>query len=114
MRRIPIIAGLALGVVLVTVTFLVRPTQAVNDPCFTSCGGGADSYISQKFQECLSKPGAVSWASHCFDAADGHVGSYHYSCSWFSLCPTPQNPMQVCAGGFGGGNVIDPTNPYCL
>lgn len=112
MRRIPIFAGLALVVVLATVTLLVKPTHATNDPCFTGCGN-ADAFISQKFQECSSHGGS-SFQSHCFEAADGHVGSYHYSCSWFYWCPTPQNPMQGCGGGFGGGNVIDPTDPFCL
>ena len=81
MKRIPFVAGLALAAVLVTVTILVRPTLATSEPVYCSCGS-AGAYINQKYQECMSQPGAPTFGSHCYDPSDGNPGSYHYSCSW--------------------------------
>jgi len=117
MRRLPFFAGLALSFVLATVAILVRPAYATNDPVYCGCGN-ADAYISQKFQECSSHSNS-SFNSHCTEATEGHPGSYHYSCSWGYSCPGYDdygnwNPFKYCAGGFGGGNVVDPTDPSCL
>jgi hypothetical protein len=120
MKRIPLVAGVVLVVVLVTVGVLVRSTHATNDPVFCSCGS-ASSYISQKYADCMYHGGNPTGQTHCFDAADGNPGSYSYSCSWGPYpCPGPDpdpggpyNPYKMCGGGFGGGNVIDPTDPSC-
>jgi hypothetical protein len=132
MKRIPYFAALALAVVLATVTFFVRPTQAVNDPCYDSCGSGADARISSMSTECSNTAASqspiipdVTFTSHCTDAADGHAGGYSYSCSWHWFRSPPPPGINCydyyvdgkgCAGGggFGGGNTIDPTNAACL
>jgi hypothetical protein len=118
MKRVPLIAGLALAVVLLTVGVLVRPAFATNDPVYCSCGG-ADSLISQKYQECMSH-GNPTFTSHCTEATGGNPGSYSYSCSWHYSCPGPDpdpggpyNPFKQCGGGFGGGNIVDPTDASC-
>ena len=116
MKRIPLLAVLALAVVLVTVGVLVRPAYAISDPVYCSCDS-AGSFIDQKYQECMSHPNPT-FNSHCFDASEGNPGSYSYSCSWWYLCPGYDpypfwNDHKVCGGGFGGGNVIDPTDPSC-
>jgi hypothetical protein len=116
MKRIPLVGGLALAVVLVTVGVLVWPAYAVSGAVYCSCGG-AEDYIGQKYADCMSHGGAT-FNSHCFDASEGNPGSYSYSCSWTYLCPGYDpypvwNDHKVCGGGFGGGNVIDPTDPSC-
>ena len=110
MKRIPLFAGLALAVVLATVTFLVRPTQALNDPCYDTCND-ASQRIGEMLGECYSHSNAT-FNSSCTDAADGHAGGYSYSCSWMNCYY--QNGWQCSGGGFGGGATIDPTNAACL
>jgi hypothetical protein len=113
MRRIPLVSGAALLIVLANVSLLIRPAHAVNDPCFVSCGSG-DDYVSQKFMECTAPEHAgATFTGHCTEATDGHVGSYSYSCTWQN-CFYQNGGWHCTAGGFGGGNVIDPTNGACL
>lgn len=129
MKRLPYFAGLALVVVLTTVTILVRPTQAVDDPCYDSCSEAQDR-INAMQTECYTQAAAqspvspnVTFNSNCEEANGGNNGGYSYSCSW-NWFRTPPPPGISCytyygtacagGGGFGGGNKIDPNDAACL
>jgi hypothetical protein len=120
MKRIPYFAGLALAVVLATVTVFVWPTQAINDPCYDSCGDAAQ-HISDMSNQCYVQaansspvsPG-VTFNSTCTDPFDGHPGGYSYSCSWHWFRGLPCSSDCAGGGGFGGGNTINPNDAACL
>jgi hypothetical protein len=124
MKRIPVFAGLALVAVMATVTFLVRPTQAENDPCYDSCGD-ASQRISDMSSECYSRAQSqspiypeINFNSGCTDPSGGNPGSYNYSCTWHWVYTPPGCYFPSCVtyggGGFGGGGKIDPTDAACL
>jgi hypothetical protein len=118
MKRIPLFAGLALAVVLVTVTMLVRVTHATNDSCYANCSD-AQQHMAQMLSACeaAAAPHTPTWSSYCHEATESGPGGYGYSCSWGGVTIPPGCYMPSCAqgygGGFGGGNKIDPNDAAC-
>src|SRR5215471_14884170 len=88
MKRIAIVAGLALAVVLATVTVFLRSSQAVDDPCYDSCND-AQERIGEMSYQCYTRADAespivpdVTFNNNCTEADGGQNGGYSYACSW--------------------------------
>lgn len=114
MKRIPVVAALALLMVGYLAFRVTRDVQAYSDPCFSGCSAALD-YISTKAAACASSPYAMNFTSWCtMDSGGSPNGGYGYQCTpicYPGNCYGP--PSQCCPGGqnaFGGGGVI---HDYC-
>jgi hypothetical protein len=108
MKRIPLIAAIALLSVASVVFVFNRTVVAKDDPCFSSCGP-AVTYISQKANDCSNLSGSHIFTSDCtMDSGGTGNGGYWYACQP-GPCTSGNN---YCQGetGFGGGASI---HPYC-
>src|ERR1700730_15164622 len=122
MKRIPLVSGLALVLVLFSVTKLARVVHATG-PCFKTCES-AQQYMDQLGQNCLGHCGA-QFQSHCSTDPETGYGGYGYQCMWGGWYCSPQgppppqppypppNPWPGCGGGFGDGGNIVPDDPSC-
>jgi len=108
MKRIPIVAALALAVVLFAVTKLATVTRADYGPCFHSCSS-AQVYLDELHRNCIDSVNPFlcnpQFGGYCGSGSDGH-GGYMYQCSWGGWqCSS--------GGGWGGSGEINPDNPSC-
>jgi len=104
MRRIPLVAALALLFVIGFAYVFTREVRA-SDPCFSSCAVAAN-YIAQRGGDCDALPGTHTFNSSCtMDSGGTPNGGYGYSCA-----PVCYGPCPPGTSGFGGGGEI---HDYC-
>jgi hypothetical protein len=103
MKRIPLIAALALLFVSCFAYVLTREVRASNDPCFHDCSG-ANNYIDQQLSGCSGPT-----TRYCsMDSGGTPNGGYGYSC--MPNCHWTGSGYSCTGSGFGGGGVI---HDYC-